>query len=79
MSDIYGIFAKCGCQSGMCFSAREVRGGSNPSPHSKNNRMIIFSYGSISVSKCPECGKNTLESTPRGDNCTNCGYYVYYP
>jgi len=28
---------------------------------------------------CPECGQQTLSSYDRGDDCSNCGYNVYYP
>lgn len=41
-----------------------------------NKRPRFIKYA---LSRCPACGQITLSSYDRGDDCSNCGYNVYYP
>lgn len=45
----------------------------------KNRNFIRRLMNKIEIRKCPQCGNMTLQVFDRGDNCTSCRYYVYYP
>lgn len=48
----------------------------------KCKSKVLLTFNKIkgnSDDKCPVCGSSNYVSVPRGEECDDCGYHVYYP
>jgi hypothetical protein len=45
----------------------------------ENNYQQEEENDDYGMGSCPKCGSKRYTDVARGENCDDCGYYVYYP